>query len=215
MTPRIGPPTLAEDVLLVLHQFRPGPEALAGAVLADLSLGEHVRTLPGRGGSTRVEAVAERPPADDILRSAWEFLRSRPRGVQAALAEIGPTLLGPVRQRLMRRGDVNINPDALAEPGARRRGRLLSGVREMLVDGKAEAPQRIAALAALISASGMLRRLDPEIPWTPAVVARAERLENDVWGARAVAEALARSVAAALAGNMIVAAAVLQSRDRC
>ncbi|WP_250007835.1 GPP34 family phosphoprotein [Actinoplanes sp. M2I2] len=225
MTPEPGPPTLAEDLLLVLDQFGPGVDpvlscALAGAVLADLSLGDHVRTLPGRGGSIRVEAVLERPPAGDILRSTWEFLRSRPRGVQAALAEIEATLVIPLLPRLLPGGDLSrsaheafgsADPDADEE--ARRRAGLVSGVREVLVDG-AEAPQRLVALAALISASGTLRRFDPVIPCTPAVIARAERLERDVWGARAVAEALARSVAAALAGNVIVAAAALYGSHR-
>ncbi|WP_250032726.1 GOLPH3/VPS74 family protein [Paractinoplanes maris] len=222
MTPQPGPPTLAEDLLIVLKPFGIDTEpvlvrTLAGALLADLSLGHHVRTLPGRGGSIRVEAVTERPPADDFLRSAWELLRSHPRGVQAALAEIGPTLISPLLPRLDRPGDSpragSVDPDSGGDGEAGRRVRLVSGVRGLLVDG-AEAPQRIVALAALLSASGTLRRFDPEIPWTPAVIARAAGIERDVWEARAVAEALTRAVAAALAGNVILAAAVLSGSER-
>jgi hypothetical protein len=227
MKTQLGPPTLAEDLLLVLNPFHPSTEpvlfhTLAGAMLADLSLGDHVRTLPGRGGSIRVEAVTERPPADDLLRSTWEFLRSPPRGVQAALAEIGPTLLSPLLHRLVRRGDLprsarkplgSVDPNALEDAGAGRRVQLVSAVRGVLVDG-VEAPQRIVTLAALLSASGTLRQFDPEIPWAPSVIARAKELEGDVWAARAVAETFARTVTAALVGNVIVAAAVLYESER-
>lgn len=222
MTPRPGPPTLADDLLLVLEPFGTDTDpvlvrTLAGAVLADLSLGHHVRTLPGRGGSPRVEAVTERPPAGDVLRSAWELLRSRPRGVHAALAEIGPTLVSPLLPRLDRQADLprtgSGDPDAAEDADAVRRIRLVSGVRGLLVDGD-EAPPRIVALAALLSASGTLRRFDPEIPWTSAVITRAEGIERDVWAARAVAQSFARAVAAALAGNVFVAAAVLSGSER-
>ena len=78
---RLGEPTLVEDLLLLLFQ----PDAagtiagentlfytLAGAVLADLALGGHVRTVPGRAGSTLVQAVEEHPPAAEAwARAAW------------------------------------------------------------------------------------------------------------------------------------------------
>jgi hypothetical protein len=226
MTPQPGPPILGEDLFLLL--CRPGPAilaggehvlspALAGAVLIDLSLGGHVRALPGRGGSTRVDAIAGRPPADDVLRSAWDHLLGRPREVQAVLAAIGPSLRVPLLDRLVRRGDLrqpsretfgSVGLQELEEGGSGRRDRVLSTVRKALVDD-GEAADRAVGLAALLSGTGLLRTFDPQIPWTPMVVARAAKLQRDVWEAQAVADAVGRSVALALVGNVFVAAAVL------
>ncbi|MBL7260096.1 GOLPH3/VPS74 family protein [Paractinoplanes lichenicola] len=220
-------PTVGEDLLLLL--CRPAPvlpaagehllfPALAGAVLAELGLGGHVRTVPGRGGSTRVEAIAGCPPADDVLRSAWDQLTGRPREAQAVLAVLGPSLRVLLLDRLVRRGDLHrpargtlgsVGLHELAARDSGHRERVLSAVRETLV-GKAGAPDRIVAVAALLSACGLLRSFDPRIPWTPAVAARAEQLERDHWAALVVAEAVGRSVAVALAANLFVAAAVLR-----
>jgi hypothetical protein len=222
-----GPPILAEDLLLLL--FQPDPATgvveliagestliyiLAAAVLTDLGLGGHVRTMPGWGGSTRVEAVADRPPADEILWFAWDCLKARPRGVQAALATLGPSLHSPTLDRLIQHGDIrrtvldDTGVQILEDGVTGRRTGLLSGVRDALVGGSQPRP-RVAALAALLWASGALRHLDPEIPWTPSVITRATHLEQSSWGARAATEAIARTTTATIITNVIVAAAVL------
>ncbi|GIE35752.1 hypothetical protein Ait01nite_087970 [Actinoplanes italicus] len=230
---QLGPPTLAEDLLLLLFQPFAGsagtgavagertlPYLLGGAVLADLSIGEHVRTVPGWSGSTRVEAVAERPPADEILLSVWDFLAPGPRGVQATLAAIGPTLRLPVLERLVERGDVRrpagatpVSPTAriLIDGGTGRLAGLLRGVRDVLA-GDAEPEPRAAALAGLLSGSGTLPQFHPEIPWTTATVTRARRLEQGTWGADAAAEAIARSFAATVVSSVILAAVLLPGR---
>jgi hypothetical protein len=71
-----GEQTLAEDLLLVLFQPQSGTIAgegtlsyvLAGAVLADLGLGAHVRTGTGGLNGLTVEAVADNPPPDAARR---------------------------------------------------------------------------------------------------------------------------------------------------
>ncbi|GAB2626808.1 hypothetical protein Aab01nite_79710 [Paractinoplanes abujensis] len=228
MTPQLGPPILAEDVLLLVTRFVPAADVagehalfpvLAAAVLADLGLGSHVRMLPGRGGSARVEAVAEREPADEVLHVAWKSLLARPRGVQAALAVIGPTLRSPLLDRLVRRGDLRrtapegAGPAAVENEESGRRAGLVAVVRDVLA-GKADAPRRDVALAAVLSASGLLRRFDPEISWTSTVIVRAGELEREVPEAGAAAEAVGRAVATALVENVIVAAAALPGPDR-
>lgn len=224
-----GPATLAEDLLLLLFQPDAGLRGtgviagentlfyvLAGAVLADLGLGEHVRTVPGRGG-VRVEAVAERPPSDDILRSAWGYLAEKPRGIQTVLAAIGPTLRGPLLDRLVERGDIRrstrktlglFTTKVLKDGGTGRRAGLLRGVRDVLVEGVEPQP-RVAALGALLSGSGTLPQFDREIPWTTPVITRAKDLERGNWGAGAAAEAVTRTVTATIVNNVVVAAAVL------
>ncbi|BCB74844.1 hypothetical protein GCM10022251_53790 [Phytohabitans flavus] len=222
---RLGPPTLAEDLLLLLFQPDPGIIAgestltyvLAGAAFADLGLGSHVRYIPGMGGSTRMEAVADHPPADDVLRVAWDHIAAKPWGVQAALVAIGPVLRSPLIDRLARRGDIRRfsretlgrrSAEVLEDGGSGRRAVLLSGVREALVDA-AEPQPRIAALAALLWASGTLARFEPDIPWTADVIDRAKHLERGVRGAHAAAEAIARTVTGSIVNNIVIAAAVL------
>ncbi|WP_434740523.1 GOLPH3/VPS74 family protein [Micromonospora sp. SH-82] len=219
-------PTLAENLLLLLFQpdagLRSGTGAiagentlfytLAGAVLADLTLGDHVQTETS-WGTTRVEAVAHRPPADTILRSAWEYLSPKPRAVQTVLATIGPKLRGPLLDRLVERGDIHrthrkmlglFKTEALEDGGTGRRDRLVADVRAVLVDG-APARPRVAALAALLSGSGTLPQFDPEIPWTSPVIARAKEFEQGNWGAGAAADAVALTMAAAIATTVVTA----------
>ncbi|MEV1155900.1 GPP34 family phosphoprotein [Micromonospora chokoriensis] len=219
--PRSHTPTLVEDLLLLLFQPASGTIAgentlfyvLGGAVLADLALGEHLTTTD-RG---RVSSVAGHPPSDSLLRSAWDYLAEKPRGVQTALAAIGPALRGPVLERLIARGDIDQEPrkvlglfrtTALRDGRTERRSRLLADVRRVLVDG-AEPQARVAALAALLSASGTLPQFHREIPWTSPVISRAKELEQGDWGADAAGAAVTRTVTATVVNSAIVAISVL------
>ncbi|MFG1837263.1 GPP34 family phosphoprotein [Micromonospora sp. NPDC049175] len=214
-------PTLVEDLLLLLFQPRSGTIAgentlfyvLGGAVLADLALGEHLTTTD-RG---RVSSVAGRPPSDDLLRPAWDYLAEKPRGVQTALAAIGPALREPVLERLIARGDIDqearkvlglFRTTALRDGRTERRARVLADVRRVLVDG-AEPQARVAALTALLSASGTLPQFDREIPWTSSVISRAKELERGDWGADAAAAAVTRTVTATVVNSAIAASTVL------
>lgn len=219
-----GTPTLAEDLLLLLFQPGSGTIAgentlfyvLAGATLAELSLGEHVRAEPGRLGTTLVTAVENHPPADEILQATWDYLRPEPRSVQTVLAATGPVLRGPLLDRLVERGDLRrstrktwglFTTTVLEEGGTGRRAGLLADVRGVLVDG-ADPQPRTAALAALVSGSGTLPQFDPAIPWSSPVITRAKELEQGNWGAGAAAEAVTRTVTATIVNSVIVATTV-------
>lgn len=212
---------LAEDLLLLLFQPDSGTIAgegtlfyvLAGAVLADLGLGGHVRTGAGRWGTTTVEAVADHPPADHLLRASWEYVADRPREVQTVLPGTGPTLRGPLLDRLVERGDLRrrtrrtlgiFRSSVIEEGDTGRRSALLREVRAVLVDGVGPTP-RVAALAALLYGSGSLPQFDRDIPWSSPVIARAEELKEGRWGAAAAAEAIART--ATIVNLALVAAA--------
>ncbi|MET7950093.1 GPP34 family phosphoprotein [Micromonospora sp. NPDC005324] len=214
-------PTLVEDLLLLLFQPASGTIAgentlfyvLGGAVLTDLALGDHL-TTEARG---RVRSVEGHPPSDDLLRPAWDYLSAKPKGVQTALAAIGPPLRAPVLDRLIARGDIDQHPrkvlglfrtTALREGGTGRRARLLADVRQVLVEGT-QPPTRIAALAALLSASGTLPQFHSEIPWTSSVITRAKELERGDWGADAAAQAVTRTVTATVVNSAIAAITVL------
>ncbi|MFF2082784.1 GPP34 family phosphoprotein [Nocardia sp. NPDC058176] len=223
-------PILAEDLLLLLFQPNAGLHSgtgsiagegtlyyvLAGAVLADLGLGGHVRTDTGRLGTVTVAAVADKPPSDPLLRESWEYVADKPRGVQTVLAATGPTLRAPLLDRLVERGDLRrgtrktfglFRTSVLEAGDSRRRDGLLADVRAVLVDG-AEPTPRVAALAALLYGSGTLPQFDRDIPWTAPVIARAEELKNGNWGAGAAAEAVARTATATIVNSVIIAAAV-------
>ncbi|WP_089156364.1 GOLPH3/VPS74 family protein [Micromonospora sp. NBS 11-29] len=219
--PRSDPPTLVEDLLLLLFQPRSGTIAgentlfyvLGGAVLADLALGGHLSTE----AQGRIRSVADRPPSDDLLRPGWDYLCAKPRGAQTALAAIGPPLREPVLDRLIARGHIDQEPHrvlglfrttALREGRTGRRARLLADVRQALSEGTPP-PARVAALAALLSASGTLPQFHREIPWTSSVITRAKELERGDWGADAAAQAVTRTVTATVVNSAVAVVAVL------
>ncbi|MEV8376965.1 GPP34 family phosphoprotein [Kribbella sp. NPDC056861] len=216
-------PTLAEDLLLLLFQPASGTiagentlfYALGGAVLADLAL--HGQVTVNEGSGNKLATVGTEVPVDDSLRSAWDYIAEKPRRVQTVLAAIGPKLREPMLQRLIDRGDlvqverktlIVFTTKALSEGSTGRRGELLAAVRAALVDG-VEPTARVAALAALISGSGTLPQFHREIPWNSAVIARAEEFKRGNWGAGAAAEAVTRTITAAIVNSAIAAATVL------
>lgn len=223
--PALGAPLVAEDLLLLLFQPAHGTIAgentlfyvLAGGVLTDLAFGGHVTTEPGMLGSVKVGTNDEPPPTDPILREAWDYLAEKPRNVQTVVAAIGPPLRSALIDRLVERGELvetdrkilGLFPStSLSEGDDGRRPELLDALRDALLE-VVEPEARIAALAALVSASGTLPQFDADIPWSSPVIARAKEFEQGNWGAGAAAQAVARTVAATIVNNVIVAMAVI------
>ncbi|MGB4777389.1 GOLPH3/VPS74 family protein [Microbacterium sp.] len=219
-------PTLAEDLLLVLFQPDSGTIAgentlfyvLAGAVLAELALDERVTSTTAGLGVTSIRAVDGRAPADPILRSAWDHVSGKAHPVQTVLPAIGPPLRQPLLDRLISRGDIRrekrkalglFDTTVLIDGGSGRRSELLRDVRAFLVDG-AEPTPRVAALAGLLWGSGTLPQFDAVIPWSSAVIARAQQLERDHWGAGAVAEAVTRTFNAIISSSILIATTALR-----
>lgn len=211
---------VADDLMLLLFQPSSGVISgettlfyvLAGAVLTDLTL-EGAATSGDRG---IVSVVGDTAPDDDILRRAWDYLAPKPRYAQTVLAAVGPELRGPVLDRLVARGDIDrergkalgfITTEKLSLGDTGRRETLLADVRATLVDG-AEPSPRTAALAALLSASGALPTMHPEIPWTTPVITRAHELERGDVGADAAGAAVTRTMTAVIVNAMIAAAVI-------
>jgi hypothetical protein len=217
---------IAEDVLLVLFQPSSGTIAgentlfyvLGGAVLTELAQQGRVEIRDVGLRGTMISAAGERPD-DDLLRPAWDYVAEKPRGVQSVLAASGPTLRGPLLDRLVERGDLDraqkkmlgfIPTTTLSEGQSGHRAELIDGMRAVLVDG--ETPhERIAAITALVSASGGLPVLDREIPWSNATATRAKALEQGDWAADAAAAAVTRTMTAVVT-NSLVAALVVSNR---
>jgi hypothetical protein len=187
---------------------------LAGAVLADLSLGGHVETGSGRTGALTVQAIAEHPPADTLLRDSWDYVAEKSRSVQTVLAATGPVLREPLLERLVDRGDIRrvtrkslglFRTTAFEGGDGPRRADLLADVRAVLVDG-APVTARVAALGALLYGSGTMPQFDRDIPWTSPVIARAEELRAGNWGASAASFAVARTLTTTIVNSVIYAA---------
>ncbi len=206
-----GAPLLAEDVLLVLFQPDSGTIAgentlfyvLGGAVLTELGIEGNVEIGEHRLGGAQVRAVQGNAPDDELLRSGWDYVSDKPRNAQTVLAAVGPGLRGPLLDRLVERGDIRrekrralgLFTTTALEDGSGRRAGLVESVRAVLEDGAPPEP-RVAALAALVSASGSLPQLHKEIPWKSDVITRATALEQGDWGAGAAAEAVTRTTTA-------------------
>lgn len=214
---------ITEDVMLVLFQPDSGTIAgentlfyvLAGGVLADLAQRGHATVEEARIRGTLVRAAGD-PPDDELLRTTWDYISQKPRDVHTVLAAIGPTLRGIVLDGLVQRGDIRrqqhrvlglFPSTALIDGGTGRRAALVAKMRAVLVDG-AQPSEHIAALIALISASGSLPVLDREIPWTGKTATRAKSFEHGDWAAGAAAAAVTRTMVAVVANSLIVGAAV-------
>src|SRR5690606_28486527 len=132
----------------------------------------------------------------------WDYVAEKPRGVQTVLAATGTALREPLLDRLIESGELRrrerrslgfIRSSVIEEGDPTRRRMLLADIQSVLVD-RGEPTPRTAALAALLYGSGTLPQFDRDIPWTSAVIMRAEELKEGNWGAGATANAVARSV---------------------
>lgn len=98
----------------------------------------------------------------------------------------------------------------LVDGSSGRRTELVAAMRAVLVDGETPS-EHIAALTALVSASGSLPVLHREIPWSGDTATRAKRLEQGDWAAGAAATAVTRTMVAVVV-NSLIAGAVIANR---
>ncbi|MBR7192561.1 GPP34 family phosphoprotein [Gordonia sp. SCSIO 19800] len=220
-------PLIVEDLLLMLLDDESGAIAgegtlfypLGGAVLVELGLRGAVEIDEGGGGLTgaRITAVPGNAPSDPLLAAAYRTIAERPRGVQALLPTIGADLRGTVVDRLLERGLIRkerrkllgLFPTVRLLPGdAGYEETLQERVRAALVEG-ADPDARTAAVAALLSASGVLSHLHPTIPWSGDVYRHGKELEQGIWGAEAVNTAVVRTAAAIAASSVAVMVTVV------
>lgn len=209
---------IVEDLMLLLLDDETGAISgagtlhytLGGAVLVELALRGLVELSDERAGmdGAKVRAVKREPPADPLLRSAYDRAAERPRGVQTLLIEIGASLAAPVIDRLLERGLVRreskrvlriFRTSTLPANDTGHEAALLERVRAVLEDG-APPDERTAAVIALLSSSGSLPSLHPAVNWSTMVYQRAKDLENGSWAAEAVNTVVSRTVAATTVG---------------
>ncbi|MFF5076027.1 GPP34 family phosphoprotein [Actinoplanes sp. NPDC000266] len=215
---------LVEDLMLLLLDDETGtpaaagtlPYALGGAVLVELALLGRVGT-DGR----KVYATGEGPLGDPLLQEAYDKVAEKPRGAQTLLLSIGGKLWDPVVDRLIGHGLIRREKKRVLglfkmtmlpatesghEPAVRDR------IRGVLVDG-AQPDARTAALIALLSSSGALPMLRPQLAWSSPVIKRAKELEQGHWGAEAVNTAVTRTAAAIAASTAAAAVTVVTTNN--
>ena len=215
---------IVEDVLLLMLDDEYGIPAgagtlhhtLGGAVLVELALLGRVQAEGGQAWfkGTKVVAAGDGALPDPLLQSAYDSIAARPRQVQTLLVTIGSELWKPVTERLVQRGLLRrehkrflglFPTTSLPAADIGYESSLRERMSAVLEHGE-EPDARLAAIIALISASGTLPSLDPVPKWSGAVATRAKELEQGNWGAAAVSSAViqvAASFSAASAATVV------------
>lgn len=211
---------IVEDVMLLLLDDDAGIPAgagtlyytLGGAVLVELALRGRAEIDESRGGlgGPMVLAAGDGPLGDPMLQSAYDTIAGRPRRVQTHLVTIGADLWKTIFDRLVERGLLRreekrtlkvFRTTRLLPDDDRHEAELRQKIRAVLEDG-ASPDARTAAVIALISASGALPAIQPELAsWSSTVYTRAKELENGHWGAAVVGTAVTRTAAAIAAST--------------
>jgi hypothetical protein len=220
---------IVEDVLLLLMDDTYGVPAgagtlhqtLGGAVLVELALLGRIR--PDDGGAwykgTTIVATGDGPLPDPLLQDAYDTVAARPRHVQSQLVTIGSTLWKPLTERLVERGFLHrerrrflglVPTTRLPAADTGYEYALRERMQAVLERGE-EPDARLAAIIALISASGTLPSLDPVPKWSGRVATRAKELEQGNWGAAAVSSAVIAAAAALSAASAAVVVTTVSS----
>jgi hypothetical protein len=220
---------IVEDLMLLLLDDETGVPAqagtlfytLGGAVLVELALLGAVESDGKESllSGSRITATGQLPPDDPILRDAYAKVAEKPRRVQTLLPIIGADLHRTVTERLIDRGEIRrdktkvlgfIPMKTLPSENTGHETELRDRIRAVLVDG-ATPDARTAAITALLSASGALPMLRPQLAWSSAVYHRAKELEQGNWGAEAVNQAVMRTAAAIAASSAVVVSTTIAS----
>lgn len=204
---------IVEDVLLLMLDDKHGIPAgagtlhytLGGAVLVELALLGRIQPEENRPWykGTKINAVGEGALPDPVLQSAYDTVAARPRHVETLLVTVGAELWKPLIERLVQRGLLRrehkrflglFPTTSLPATDTGHESALRDRMRAVLEHGE-EPDARLAAIIALISASGTLPSLHPAPKWSSAVATRAKELEQGNWGAAAVNSAVIRIAA--------------------
>ncbi|MEV4346967.1 GPP34 family phosphoprotein [Actinoplanes sp. NPDC049596] len=211
---------LVEDLMLLLLDDETGtpaaagtlPYALGGAVLVELALRGRVET-----DGKKVYATGSEPLGDPLLQEAYDKVAEKPRSAQTLLLSIGGKLWDPVIERLIDRGLIRrekkrvlgvFKMNTLPATDSDYETVMRDRIRGVLVDGD-QPDARTAALIALLSSSGALPMLRPQLAWSSPVIKRAKELEQGHWGAEAVNTAVTATAAAIAASTAAVAVTVV------
>lgn len=210
---------IIEDVLLLLLDDATGVPAgsstlhhtLAGAVLAELALLGRIRPDEDRAWyqGTKVIATGDGPLLDPLLQTTYDTIAARPQYLHTLLTTIGFALTEPVTERLVERGLLRrerkrflglFPTTSLRATDTGHESALREQIRAVLEDG-AQPEARLAAVIAMISASGTLVLLHPIPRWSGTVATRAKELEQSNWPAAVLSTVVIQTTASLSIGT--------------
>lgn len=214
---------IMEDVLLLMMDDRTGVPAgaatlhhtLAGAVLVELALLGRIRSDEDRAWhqGSQVVATGDGPLPDPLLQATYDMISAHPQHIHALLATIGFPLSEQATERLVRRGLLRrerkrflglFPTTSLAATDTGHESALREQVRAVLEDD-ARPDARLAAVIAVISASGTLVLLHPVPRWSGRVATRAKDIEQGHRVAVALNTAVTQTVASQSAATSAAA----------
>ncbi|GAB3275227.1 GOLPH3/VPS74 family protein [Kineosporia babensis] len=217
---------IAEDLMLLLLDDTKGtiigggaaPYLLAGALLSDLALLERIELGP-KEGLFRQRKLLPRGQgrlSNPLLQQALDEVAHKPRPAQSIVNKLEDGLDEQVPVRLVERGLVRqeektllrfISQTIYPSVDVTRKQAVRNEIRGVLEHGLTARPH-IAALIALLSAAGSLKRVfkDQGLPWSTEVRQRAREIQKGDWGSGVISAAVAACVSsiardAASAGN--------------
>lgn len=217
---------IAEDMLLLLLDDESGkltltsyPQTvLGGALLVELAItgAVEVEEKTSMWRSAKVRAVAGAPPADPVLRAAYDVIADRPRTAQDLVQRLGKGTKDALADRLAERGLLERRDDRVLGLFPRTRWPAIDSGHEQevrrqltaaLVQG-AEPDERTGALVALLSAIDKPHKVVDHDGLTAGEVRkRAKTIARGDWAAKAVRDAITASTAAITAVAATTAAA--------
>ena len=222
---------IVEDLMMLLLDDETGtpaaagtlPYTLGGAVLVELALLGRIEATGDRDwvNDPKVHTAGDGPLGDPLLQEAYDKVAEKPRGAQSLLLQIGGKLYDPVIERLLERGLIRreqkkvlgiFKMTMLPLADVEYEKELRDRIRAVLVDG-AEPDARTAAIIAMLSSSGALPMLRPQLAWSSPVIVRAKEIEQGHWGAAAVNTAVTRTAAAIAVSTAAVTVSVITTSN--
>lgn len=214
---------IAEDLLLLLLDDAKGTPpsgvdlrpVLGGALLTELALDGAVRVGEKSGfwSTAKVHAEPGAHPTDPLLAEALGVIAERERGAQDLVGRLGRGLREELSERLAARGVLRRHETKVLGVFPRttwpaadlaHEQQVRQAIEAVLLQGLTPEP-RTAALIALLHACDRVHRTIPhEGLSSREVKARAKRITEGDWAAKAVKDA----VDAAMAGTVAAVAAV-------
>lgn len=186
---------------------------LGGAVLVELALQGRIAHDDSRSlNGPRVRQAGEGDLEDPLLQAAYDKVAEKDRRVQPLILALSEDLRVQLLERLESRGLIRKEESRFLgvfrttrwpAEDERHEAELRERIGAVLVDGQEPDPHT-AAVIALLSASGAMYAVRPQLPLTSQALARAKEIEKGNWGAGAVATAVNRTAAAIAASAAAV-----------
>ncbi|WP_248582531.1 GPP34 family phosphoprotein [Nocardioides sp. InS609-2] len=221
---------IAEDLLLLLLDDAKGtltatsyPQTiLGGGLLIELALTEAVEVGDKEGfwRTAKVRARLDARPADPVLVDALAVVNDKERGAQDLVNRLGKGLKETLTARLEQRGILERRDGKVLGLFPRTTWPSVDSTHEQTVRRAIEASlllgatpdERTGALIALLHAIGQAHKvIDRQDMPAAEVKARAKKISEGAWAAKAVKDAIAASVAATTAAVTAATSATVVS----